>query len=172
MKGVDHLSIYWNTHCESRINLPFDRVIVCISLFISFVFKSILGRFEISNIVQGSKSRKQSNELWFENQLIDVFHDISVLLKIVLHPTNINLHLQLILKFAERNFERPIMKGIYDIEHINFQIDPKQLSDLLDFIKFQNYSVFYGTWPSLHSHQGSVSFLGRSLSRISSIIFA
>ena len=126
---------------------------ICPSIVSSYAFHNsslslsnrFLGRFEISNIVQGSKSRKQSNELWFENQLIEVFHNILVFSKIVLHPTNINLHLQLILKFAERNFERPIMKGIYEIEHINFQIDPKQLSDLLDFIKFQNYSVFYGT---------------------------
>lgn len=71
--------------------------------------------------------------------------------QIVLHPTNVNLHLQLALKFAERNFERPIIKGISHIEHMNFQIDPKQLSDLLDFVKFHNYSVFYGNCLFDHS---------------------
>lgn len=28
IKGVDHLSIYWNTHCKSRLNLSFQSVIV------------------------------------------------------------------------------------------------------------------------------------------------
>jgi hypothetical protein len=48
------------------------------------------------------------------------------------------------LKFAEQNFERPIIKGKCQFEQMIFQIDPKQLSDLLDFVKFQNYSIFYG----------------------------
>lgn len=128
-------------------------------------FKSSLGRFEISDIVEWSKSGKQSNELWFVNPFIEVFS----CLNIVLHPTNIHLHLQLILKFAERNFERPILKAIYHIEHINFQIDPKQLSDLLDFVKFQNYSVFYGTL--LFAVLTNSFAFNRSLSRVSSIVF-
>lgn len=60
------------------------------------------------------------------------------------------------MKFAERNFERPIVKGISHIEHMNFQIDPKQLSDLLDFVKFQNYSIFYGIY--LFNHSFNYSF--------------
>ncbi len=48
------------------------------------------------------------------------------------------------LKFVEQNFERPIIKGKCRFEQMSFQIDPKQLSDLLDFVKFQNYNLFYG----------------------------
>ncbi|CAF3445520.1 unnamed protein product [Rotaria socialis] len=61
----------------------------------------------------------------------------------VLHPTNLNLELSVAIKFAEQNFERPTFKIKYKIAQMSFEIDPKQLSDLLDFVKFQNYSVFY-----------------------------
>ncbi|CAF3619599.1 unnamed protein product [Rotaria sp. Silwood1] len=61
----------------------------------------------------------------------------------VLHPINLNLELEISTKFAEQNFQRPMYKIKYKIEQMSFEIDPKQFSDLLDFIKFQNYSVFY-----------------------------
>jgi len=50
----------------------------------------------------------------------------------------------MLIRFAEQNFERPSFKIIYKIDQMTFKINPKQLSDLLDFVKFQNYSVFYG----------------------------
>ena len=62
---------------------------------------------------------------------------------------NFNLQIEISLKFAEQNFERPIINGKCRFEQMIFQIDPKQLSDLLDFVKFQNYSVFYGIYHSL-----------------------
>ncbi|CAF4008477.1 unnamed protein product [Rotaria magnacalcarata] len=62
---------------------------------------------------------------------------------VVMHPTNINLELKVIIKLAEQNFERPTFKVEYNIAQMGFEIDPKQFSDLLDFVKFQNYSVFY-----------------------------
>ncbi|CAF3597071.1 unnamed protein product [Rotaria socialis] len=85
----------------------------------------------------------------FENILvsIEIFIRLKfshlILLKIVLHPTNLNLELSVAIKFAEQNFERPTFKIKYKIAQMSFEIDPKQLSDLLDFVKFQNYSVFY-----------------------------
>ena len=63
---------------------------------------------------------------------------------LVLTPVNLNIQLEMIIKFAQQNFERPIIKIICKIDQIGFKVDPKQLSDLLDFMKFQNYSVFYG----------------------------
>lgn len=30
------------------------------------------------------------------------------------------------------------------IEQIDFNVDPKQISDVLDFIKFQSYTIVYG----------------------------
>ncbi|CAF0957019.1 unnamed protein product [Adineta steineri] len=61
----------------------------------------------------------------------------------VFHPVNLKFVLEMIMKFAEHNFEKPTIKVDFTIERMNFEIDPKQLSDLLDFVKFQNYSVFY-----------------------------
>ena len=63
---------------------------------------------------------------------------------LVFHPTNLKFQLEMSMKFAEQNFEKPIVKIDFRIEEMNFEIDPKQFSDLLDFVKFQNYSVFYG----------------------------
>ena len=38
MKGVDHLSMYWNTQCKSRINLSFEHVIVHTKTFSSLFY--------------------------------------------------------------------------------------------------------------------------------------
>jgi hypothetical protein len=45
---------------------------------------------------------------------------------------------------GEYNFERPAYDIDIQIEQLNLNIDPKQFSDLLDFIKFQNYTKLYG----------------------------
>jgi hypothetical protein len=50
----------------------------------------------------------------------------------------------MIIKLSEINYERSIFKINFKIEEMTFKVDPKQLADLLDFAKFQNYSVFYG----------------------------
>lgn len=63
---------------------------------------------------------------------------------IVLFPVNLKFDMEMIVKFCEENFERALIKLYFIIDQMNFKIDPKQLSDLLDFIKFQNYSIFYG----------------------------
>ena len=68
---------------------------------------------------------------------------------LVFHPTNLKFQLEMSMKFAEQNFEKPIVKIDFRIEEMNFEIDPKQFSDLLDFVKFQNYSVFYGIFNLL-----------------------
>lgn len=61
-------------------------------------------------------------------------------------PVNIKIELEATFKFAAHNFERPITKIKYNIKRMRSQIDPKQLADLFDFVKFQNYSVFYGAF--------------------------
>ena len=48
------------------------------------------------------------------------------------------------LQTNEFNVERPAYDVDISIEEMNLIIDPQQFSDLLDFIKFQNYSVLYG----------------------------
>ena len=48
------------------------------------------------------------------------------------------------LQLSEFNFERPAYDVDISIEELSLNIDPQQFSDLLDFIKFQNYSILYG----------------------------
>ena len=62
---------------------------------------------------------------------------------------NLTFELDMMMKFAEHNFEKASFKVNYKIEQMSFEIDPKQLSDVLDFVKFQNYSVFYGIFTIL-----------------------
>ncbi len=82
--------------------------------------------------------------IFFLSLNFDYFH-------IVLYPVNLKYELEMAMKFADRNFERPTFKVNCKIERMSFKIDPKQLSDLLDFVKFQNYSVFYGRIISIYS---------------------
>ncbi|CAF2148160.1 unnamed protein product [Rotaria magnacalcarata] len=109
LKEIQWLSLYWNTNCRSRINLPFE------------------------NILDDLKSKIATDDKILKTDEMNY----------VLHPTNLNLELSVAIKCAEQNFERPTFKIKYKIAQMSFEIDPKQLSDLLDFVKFQNYSVFY-----------------------------
>ncbi len=54
---------------------------------------------------------------------------------------------------GEFNFERPAYDIDIQIRELNLNIDPKQFSDLLDFIKFQNYSKLYGMRYSYKNFQ-------------------
>jgi hypothetical protein len=63
---------------------------------------------------------------------------------IVLYPVNLIIDLTITLQPGEFNFERPSYDVDILIKELNLNIDPKQFSDLLDFIKFQNYSKLYG----------------------------
>ncbi len=57
---------------------------------------------------------------------------------------NLTIDLMIALQPGEYNFERPAYDIDIQIKELNLNIDPKQFSDLLDFIKFQNYSKLYG----------------------------
>ncbi|CAF5003433.1 unnamed protein product, partial [Rotaria sp. Silwood1] len=61
----------------------------------------------------------------------------------LLYPINPIINLTIILQPGEYNFERPAYNIDIQIEQLSLNIDPKQFSDLLDFIKFQNYSKIY-----------------------------
>lgn len=67
-----------------------------------------------------------------------------MILILVLHPINLKIDLTITLQASEYNFERPAYDVDIQIKELNLNIDPKQFSDLLDFIKFQNYSILYG----------------------------
>ncbi|CAF4500850.1 unnamed protein product, partial [Rotaria sp. Silwood2] len=61
----------------------------------------------------------------------------------ILYPMNPIINLTITLQPGEYNFERPAYDMDIQIEQLSLNIDPKQFSDLLDFIKFQNYSKIY-----------------------------
>lgn len=65
-------------------------------------------------------------------------------LPLVLYPINLKISFTMTLQPSEFNFERPAYDVDILIEEMDLNIDPRQLSDLLDFIKFQNYSILYG----------------------------
>lgn len=58
---------------------------------------------------------------------------------------NLSIDLTMTFQPGEYNFERPAYDFDIRIDSLHLTIDPKQFSDLLDFIKFQNYSKVYGT---------------------------
>ena len=59
---------------------------------------------------------------------------------------------------GEYNFQRQAYDVQIRIERLNLTIDPKQFSDLLDFGKFHNYSVLYGSFCLLISFDRTISF--------------
>ncbi|CAF3407571.1 unnamed protein product [Rotaria socialis] len=61
----------------------------------------------------------------------------------ILYPINLSIDLIMTLQPGEYNFERPAYDVDVHIEKLSLNINPKQFSDLLDFIKFQNYSKIY-----------------------------
>ncbi|CAF1448566.1 unnamed protein product [Adineta ricciae] len=74
----------------------------------------------------------------------------------ILYPVNPVIDLTIILQPGEFNFERPTYDLDIQIERLDLNIDPKQFSDLLDFIKFQNYSKLYDRcreYRELQMHQ-------------------
>ena len=74
---------------------------------------------------------------------------------------NLLIDYTMILHPGEFNFQRPAYEVDIQVEQMNLNIDPKQFSDLLDFIKFHNYSVLYGRMNS-----PSIDWLNPSLSMI------
>jgi hypothetical protein len=73
-----------------------------------------------------------------------IYNSISIYFPLVLHPVNLTIDLIIILQPGEYNFQRPGYDIDIYIEELSLNIDPKQFSDLLDFIKFQNYNKLYG----------------------------
>ncbi len=66
-------------------------------------------------------------------------------LSIVLRPVNLVTEIVAILKPKEHNYERSALSFSIQIDQMDFHIDSKQISDILDFIKFQHYTTIYGT---------------------------
>lgn len=63
---------------------------------------------------------------------------------IVLRPINLISESVIILKPKEHYYERSRIIFDCQIEEINIHIDSKQISDMLNFIKYQNYTIIRG----------------------------
>jgi hypothetical protein len=65
-------------------------------------------------------------------------------LSIVLRPVNLVTETVVILIPKEHYYQRSRLVFNMQIEQLDFYVDSKQVSDILDFIKFQSYTITYG----------------------------
>ncbi len=65
-------------------------------------------------------------------------------LNIVLRPVNLATEAVIILKPKEHHYERSTLIFDIQVEQVDFHLDTKQISDMLDFVKFQSYTTIYG----------------------------
>jgi hypothetical protein len=91
------------------------------------------------------------------------------LLKIVLYPVDLEMNFVIKLIAGEHNYHRPTFDINSLIKELTLNIDSKQFSDLLDFAKFQNYSLLYGNLLISFSF---IYLFKRTMPRISSIAFS
>lgn len=92
------------------------------------------------------------------------------LFDLVLPPSIVDLNLKLFYHRPEEKFHRKSFDFQMDLDQMSLFINSQQFSDLLDFIKFQNYSTLYGSF--IHSflvHPFSSSS-SRTLSTISRFV--
>ena len=64
--------------------------------------------------------------------------------RIVLLPVNLITDSVITLKPKEHHYERSTLIFNIHLSRINLHVDTEQISDILDFIKFQNYTTIYG----------------------------
>ena len=72
---------------------------------------------------------------------------INLYIELVLRPVNLFTEVLITLKPKEHHYERSTLIFDIQIPQIDFHLDTKQISDLLDFVKFQNYTTIHGTRP-------------------------
>jgi len=65
-------------------------------------------------------------------------------MNIVLLPINLVTESVITLKPKEHQYERSRLIFDIEIKQMDFHIDSKQISDVLDFVKFQKYTTIYG----------------------------
>ncbi|CAF3112482.1 unnamed protein product [Rotaria socialis] len=64
-------------------------------------------------------------------------------MKYILRPSNIMTESLVTLKPKQHHYERSKLTFSIQIPKLNFYINSEQISDILDFIKFQNYTTIY-----------------------------
>jgi hypothetical protein len=91
---------------------------------------------------------------------------------IVIRSINLVTESVITLKPKEHHYERSRLLFDIRIPTINLYIDSEQISDILDFIKFQNYTTIYGIKIIKLYFQHLYYFRKRSMSWISWSIIA
>ncbi|CAF0873895.1 unnamed protein product [Rotaria sordida] len=102
-------SVYWNTKCKSRLDMP---------------FKDILD--DLKSKIATNNSTPDDNEM-----------------KYVIRPSNLLSESLIILKPKQHHYERSTLIFNINIPKMNFHLDSEQISDILDFIKVQDYMKTY-----------------------------
>ncbi|CAF3524936.1 unnamed protein product [Rotaria sp. Silwood1] len=62
----------------------------------------------------------------------------------ILRPLNLITEIWITLKPKQHHYERSTLIFNIQIPKMNFHVDAEQISDILDFVKFQNYTKSYG----------------------------
>ena len=62
----------------------------------------------------------------------------------VLYPTNIRSESLITLRPKEHHYERSTLLFDIQLDEVQLHIDPQQVSDILDFLKLQNYTTIFG----------------------------
>ncbi|CAF0818142.1 unnamed protein product [Rotaria sordida] len=136
--------ISYETKSTTKLGHPFSFGITIHYLQLTTTTnKERLGKVKENTLVIAQFKEIKWLSLYWNTNCTSRIHMPFEYVVVILHPVNLNFAFKVGIKFAEQNFQRPIYKIKFQIEQISFGIDPKQFSDLLDFIKFQNYSVFY-----------------------------
>lgn len=85
---------------------------------------------------------------------------------LVLRPVNLRTEFFITLKPKEHQYERSTLLLDIQVSQVDFHADMKQLSDVLDFIKFQKYTTIHGILHEIFDNLVDFSEQ-RSMSRIS-----
>ncbi|CAF1109897.1 unnamed protein product [Adineta ricciae] len=109
IKEMRSLSIYWNTKCQSRFDIPFN------------------------DVVNDLKSKVATDQNKLNNADMNY----------ILRPMDIITECVVVLKPKESYYERTRMYCDIQVEKINIFVNSEQISDILAFIKVQNYTTFF-----------------------------
>lgn len=63
------------------------------------------------------------------------------------------------LRPKEHHYERSTLLFDIQLEEVHLHIDPQQISDILDFLKLQNYTTIYGSSLFLTRHYSLEHYL-------------
>ncbi|UJR32361.1 hypothetical protein I4U23_019824 [Adineta vaga] len=161
---IDNLHISYETISTTKLGHPFSfgLTIYHLEMITTTNQKSIGRNKENSTVIFKMKEMHALSLYWntkcksrIDMSFDDVVKDLKLKIatneylpnddemNYILRPVNPMIDLTIILQPGEYNFQRPTYDIDIQIDQLDLHIDPKQFSDLLDFMKFQNYSKLY-----------------------------